>query len=437
MEQTEKEKVAIVKFDGTLTSVTSALDLCEGLDGLKPADKVLLKPNILWGGMKNMPPYGRVTTSTIVEHILQCLRDKGCTDITVAEGSIPNREMNSTTSRGFQWTGIARVAKRYGARLLDFNSGPREQIELDDVKVRVARGILECDFLIDIPVLKTHLQTKISLGMKNLKGCLAINSKKAFHSHDLHRLIALLNTKIRPSLTVIDGIYALEKGPAFLGVPHRMDLIVAGKDVFSCDVVGAAIMGFNPGEIEFLREYGDMTGRKISLEGIEIKGEPLEKVTKKFEWRLSLEEVFRRYGIEGLSIQQQGYSCCSGCVALLEALTAILTKDFPGMPLPGVEFCIGRGIRAKAKSTKVLLIGDCALSANRDLNDAVKIGGCPPSIRGTVMAVARECLPRHKAAGFLLSRTIKNVGMKLGVYSEVYPAFGICKPPEFDRKHFR
>jgi len=31
---------------------------------------------------------------------------------------------------------------------------------------------------------------------------------------------------------------------------------------------------------------------------------------------------------------------------------------------------------------------------------------------------------------------IKNIGMKLGIYDEAFPAFGVYKPPEFDRKHF-
>jgi len=66
-------------------------------------------------------------------------------------------------------------------------------------------------------------------------------------------MITLLNTKLRPSLTIIDGIYGLEKGPDFLGSPRRMDLIIAGKDVFSCDIVGAMVMGIPPVEVEYLK----------------------------------------------------------------------------------------------------------------------------------------------------------------------------------------
>jgi uncharacterized protein (DUF362 family) len=83
------------------------------------------------------------------------------------------------------------VAKRYGAKLVDFNSEPFEEVQLEKIKVKISRWALESDFLINLPVLKTHRQTKVSLGMKNLKGCLAIESKKKFHKHDIARLIAL------------------------------------------------------------------------------------------------------------------------------------------------------------------------------------------------------------------------------------------------------
>jgi hypothetical protein len=52
------------------------------------------------------------------------------------------------------------------------------------------------------------------------------------------------------------------------------------------------------------------------------------------------------------------------------------------------------------------------------------------------MAVALKCLPPQKAAGILMARTFKNIGTKLGVYNEAFPAFGVCEPPEFDKEHF-
>ncbi|HYA13150.1 MAG TPA: hypothetical protein VEF33_02305 [Syntrophales bacterium] len=44
------EKVAVVKYDATLDSLRRAIELCDGFERLKTSDKILLKPNILWGG---------------------------------------------------------------------------------------------------------------------------------------------------------------------------------------------------------------------------------------------------------------------------------------------------------------------------------------------------------------------------------------------------
>ncbi len=431
-----KDKVAIAKYDGTLNSLRETIESCGGFEDLKPDHKILVKPNILWAGTKKLPPYGVVTTSTMVEHLLHLLRERGCQDIAIGEGTVVNKEMGSNTMKGYHWSGIAKVAKRYGVKLVDFNTEPFEEVRLDEVKVKVSRWAFASDFLINMPVLKAHRQTKISLGMKNLKGCLALDSKKKFHLQGLPRLIALLNTKVKPSLTIIDGIYGLERGPEFLGTPHRMNLIIAGRDTFSCDLVGTMVMGIKPDEVEYLKEFASLNGRSLSLDGIEVKGKSIGEVAQRFEWRLSFEDIFRQARIRGITLQEPDESCCSGCAVILSAFSAVFSKDNPGVALDGVEVCIGGGVRAKEESKKVFLLGNCAIANNKDLKDGIKVKGCPPPILNTVVAMVSKTLPPKKLARIMMSRMIKNIGMKLRIYDEAFPAFGVYAPPEFDRSHF-
>lgn len=429
-------KVAVVKFDGTSNALRKAIELCGGFEELKPDHKILLKPNILWGGTKKLPPFGVVTTSAIVGHLLELLHDQGCRNITIGEGTVPNKELGSSTFKGYEWSGIGKVAKRYGAKLVDFNSEPFAEVQLEEVKVKISKWALESDFLINLPVLKTHRQTKVSLGMKNLKGCLAIESKKNFHKHDLNRLIALLNTKIKTSLTVIDGVYAKEQGPDFLGTTHRANLLIAGKDIFSCDIVGAEVIGIKPEEVDYLKGFSAITGRPLSLEAIEMKGESLKEISHPLKWRLPIADIFRQAGIQGIFVQETDPSCCSGCGVILSAFCGVFCKDNPGMDLDGLEICLGAMARAKEESKKVFLLGNCAIAANKDLKDGIKIKGCPPPILDTVMSIVLKGLPPKRAAKILMSRMIKNIGIKTGIYDEAFPAFGVYKPPEFDRSHF-
>ena len=430
------EKVAILKYDGTSNPLKEAIEWCGGFEGLKPHHKILLKPNIVWAATKKFPPYGIVTTSTMVDHLLHLLRERGCKDITIGEGTLANKEMGSNTMKGYVWSGIGKVAQKYGVRLVDFNTEPFEEVELDGVKVKISRWASASDFLINLPVLKAHRETKISLGMKNLKGYLAPNSKKKFHLKGLPRLIALLNTKIKPSLTVIDGIYGLEKGPDFLGTPHRMNLIIAGRDTFSCDLVGTMVMGMKPEEVDTLREFASLEGRSLSLNGIEVKGERIDHVAQKFEWRLSIEDIFHEARIHGITVQDPGESCCSGCATILSAFIAVFSKDSPGVALDGVEICMGGGVRAKEESKKVFLLGNCAIANHKDLKGGINVKGCPPPVMNTVVALVRKTLPPKRFAKIMTSRLIKNIGMKLRIYDEAFPVFGVYEPPDFERNHF-
>ncbi len=97
---------------------------------------------------------------------------------------------------------------------------------------------------------------------------------------------------------------------------------------------------------------------------------------------------------------------------------------------------MGAEQRPKSESRKVFLLGNCAIAANRDSGNAIGIKGCPPPILDTVMSITLKCLPPARVARILASRTIKNLGMKLGVYDESFPAYGAHTPPEFDRSHF-
>ena len=106
------------------------------------------------------------------------------------------------------------------------------------------------------------------------------------------------------------------------------------------------------------------------------------------------------------------------------------------MDFGGAEVCLGREARVREGAKKALLLGDCAASANRDADDAIRVPGCPPPLADVLKTVAFELLPKGRATRMLLSRTVKAYGMKAGIYSESFPAFPAPDGPEFDRSHF-
>lgn len=438
MTKESKERVAITRYDGTIGSVKKAIELIKGLEYLDPSDNILIKPNVLWGagGTKNIPKYAFITTSRIIEDIVILLKEKGCSKISIGEGCIANDELGSDTLKGFAWSGLIRVGKKYDVGLIDFNKSSYSKVKLGKNNVEIARAALDADFLIDVPVLKTHAMTKVSLGMKNLKGCLSMNSKKQFHMLDLNEMIALLNTKIKPNLTVIDGIYAMERGPTALGRAHRMNLIIAGTDAYSCDIVGSSVLGIDPVSVGYLNLFSELEMRPIEIEAIDIVGEKIRDVQKPLEWQADLEGHFRHAGIKGVSMQFPGDRFCTNCVTCSEIIISSFCKDNAGINLESVELCFGAEVKAKEDSKKIILFGDCAIRANKSNSNAVKVKGCPPKVVDSMIAMVNNTLEKRRARRILASRFLKGLFNKIGLYNEHFPREFSYELPEFDPAHF-
>jgi len=447
--------VSLVRFDGSLDPFRKAVGLCQGFDKLRGNDRVLIKPNNCFRH-KIMPPYGMVTTSKIVDGVVRLLLERGCRDISIGEGAIINifDELQPYTKRGFQGTGIDKVAAKHGVRLVDFNHGSFHEVDLEGTKVRVSEAALETDFLINVPVLKTHFQTKVSLGFKNLKGCLSSESRKRFHtSKRLDTLICLLNEVIRSNLVIIDGIYMLEKGPETLaGTAYRKDLIIASPDVFESDVVGATILGIDPAEVDHLKEFAQRHSRSFDISKIQITGEDMESLKERLEWRFEPDlELLDPARVTGLCAPHPGQTLCSACGATLALALSILGKDNPGMDFSPAELYYGLSLRpqrrrtdtANPSTTKVVLYGDCAIRSNKNLNLAanrqfsvISIEGCPPTLTKTLFLLAKTLLSRPRMFRMLFLRTMKLIGIRVRIYREMFPGWERYRSKEFDRSHF-
>ncbi len=267
MKNNNKSLVSIVKYEKPLESVRKAVELCRGLEHMPRGARVFIKPNIVfWTRFVPFPKWGVITTSRVVEDVVVLLKERGVQDITIGEGTVTSRpEDKETPSHAFETLGYTKLAQRYGVRVLNVFERPFKRVDLGaGVVLNYNQDILESDFVVNLPVLKTHAQAVVSLGIKNLKGMIDINSRKKCHGadpvKDLHYMIARLANKIPPSLTILDGIYTNERGPSFDGRIRRMNVLVASADVLSADMVGAMVLGYQPSEVPHLVHGGFRQG---------------------------------------------------------------------------------------------------------------------------------------------------------------------------------
>jgi len=288
-----KTIVSIVRVDDVSRAVERAVKLAGGLE-IEEGDVVVIKPNV-----KNQTPpgYGVVTDPRVVEDIVRLAFRQGAKRVKIAEGAAYPTGAYDTIA-AFQTSGIKDIAKRWDVELIDLNS--YDSLDLDVTnglvldRVRVGRSVIEADAVINIPVIKTHRGTLLSVCLKNIGvGCATREEKKRLHRLGIDEGLVDVYTLVNPHFNLVDGIVALEgDGPNLPpGKAKPLGLLIAGKDGLAVDAVCAKIMGFDPYKVKHLRLAHEQGLGVLDLEKIEVKGEVLEDVIIEFELPSTFENL--------------------------------------------------------------------------------------------------------------------------------------------------
>lgn len=140
--------------------------------------RVLIKPN---AGRMAGPGRGINTNPEAVAGVIDHFIAAGLKNIAVAESPI----IGVRALESLEKSGIAEAARKRGVELIDLDSSGYETINIPGGrvinKIRVCREILKDNFIVSVPVMKTHMHTQVSLGIKNMKGCLFGREKVKLH----------------------------------------------------------------------------------------------------------------------------------------------------------------------------------------------------------------------------------------------------------------
>jgi uncharacterized protein (DUF362 family) len=216
----------------------------------------------------------------VVEAIIMKLKDLPL-EIFVVESDATM----TNADKAYVATGMKEMCERNGVKFLNLRyQKDKVKIPVPDCEtlssITVPRIVME-SAVISAAKMKTHMATKVTLGMKNMFGLLPDKFKGKFHMNGISKVVVDINTVIKPALTVIDGFVAMEgRGPTD-GTPVKMDLIIAGKDVIATDATAARVMGFDPHEISHIRTAAQKGLGNI--DNIEIVGSKLEDVKRVFK----------------------------------------------------------------------------------------------------------------------------------------------------------
>lgn len=436
----EKSLVAVVRYRSPGDSVRDVVELCRGLDRLPTEPKVFIKPNIVfWTKVTAFPKWGVVTTSRIIEDVVLLLKERGIDDITIGEGSSIDPKDRETARHAFETLGYATLAKRYGVRLVNVHERPFRKVDLGEgVIFNVNGDILESDFVVNIPVLKTHAQTVVSLGVKNLKGVLDIASRKKSHSPDpkrnLNYMISRLPKMLPACLTILDGIYTTERGPGFEGKIRRSNILVASRDILSADMVGAKLLGYQPAQVPHLVHVASDRGRPLDLSDVEVVGEKIEDLASYHDYDFpyveddTLHAALAKVGVKGLSYRKYDLTMCTYCSGLNGVILTAISQAWKGEPWDEVEVLTGKVMKPSPGKRKTILLGKCIFQANKDnpeIKEMIAIKGCPPSPKAIVKGL-------HQAGIEVDPAIFENMDKFPGFFMKRFEG-----KPEFDEAFFR
>lgn len=138
-------------------------------------------------------------------------------------------------------------------------------------KTAIYDEILNADVLINVPIAKDHGSTRLTLGMKNLMG--VVRDRQAMH-RSLGQQIADLNTRVRPTLTVVDAIRILmANGPTGgdLNDVRQMDTVIVSPDIVAADSYAATLFDLQPREVPYIDAAAEMGLGIYDLEQLRIE----------------------------------------------------------------------------------------------------------------------------------------------------------------------
>ena len=328
------------------------LEECDLVAQISDMDmQIGIKPNLV---SPSEASWGATTHPEVVAGIIEYLQERGYHKIAMLEGSW----VGDKTAEAYEVCGYRDLSEKYQVPFWDMQKEKGIARDCRGVQLNICKHVTDVDFLINVPVLKGHCQTKITCALKNMKGLIPNTEKRRFHAMGLHKPIAHLNAGIHQDFIVVDNICGdldFEDG----GNPVVMNRVLAGMDPVLMDSYVCQVMHYDTKEVPYIGLAEALGVGSTNLENARIiyceetARKELPKSRKVVELQDAVEEV----------------ESCSACYGYLIPALEMLKNDGLFEKLD-TKICIGQGYRGK---TGKLGVGACTCKFEHNIN------GCPPT----------------------------------------------------------
>ncbi|MBI4683416.1 MAG: DUF362 domain-containing protein [Nitrospirae bacterium] len=216
-------------------------------DRIQSNSRVVIKPNLL---APASPEKAIVTHPLVVKAAVEYVLNKG------AIPQISDSPAVGSFEKILKESGIKSALKGMDVEYREFKESVIVDVGEPFKKIEIASDTINADFIINLPKLKTHTQMLLTLGIKNLFGCVVGLKKPEWHVRAgvdremFARLLVKIYQAVKPSLTVIDGVLAMEgQGPGKGGIPKKIGVIIGSRDTVAVDIVICRMLGINADDL--------------------------------------------------------------------------------------------------------------------------------------------------------------------------------------------
>jgi uncharacterized protein (DUF362 family) len=337
----------------------------------KLKEKVLIKPN--WGGRLPIIK-GENTDTYFLQTLAEIIFEKKVKKIFIAHYPLLEIENEDYSfEKLLKITGVNKVRFPRNTEFLNLDTLDKEEVIIEGFRFHLPK-ILKDVFYINLAKLKTHMETKVSLCLKNQMGLLPAEDKISMHEKDLEKGIALLAKIIKPNLSIIDGIISMDQYGPHHGRTKKTDIVIYSDDIVEADSLAAFLMGYNAADIKHLRIANSLgVGNMIS-----------EDEKDKYKKYRFTNFILPKGYLKKYNFTIWPTTACSRCIFSLDKTQKYLKRDFLLMykllfdKNKSYNIVIGRGDNNDFLLSRIIAIGECTKDlASKNNIDYLK--GCPPT----------------------------------------------------------
>jgi len=209
--------------------------------------RVVIKPNLLASASADEAV---VTHPLFIKAVVEYVLDKG------AKPQISDSPGSGSIMKVLKNSGIISALEGLKVEYKEFKKSISIDVGKPFEKIEIAEDAINADVLINLPKLKTHTQMLLTLGVKNLFGCIVGLKKPQWHLRAgvdremFARLLVKIHQAVNPTITIIDGILAMEgQGPGKSGEPRKLGVVMGSKDSVAIDIVVCRMLGIKPDDL--------------------------------------------------------------------------------------------------------------------------------------------------------------------------------------------